>query len=258
MVYVSLSTLYTLNVDYKDIFDEDFIEEIKEKNLYVKKLIELLDITLFDFNLYKVTKRKGLYVYKYIDDRKDSKEYVFKRGGHYVYHMYKDCILEREIIDYKIPKVVIDLKNNEITEAYRKWFTLKFTKPEIITSDLIIDEYNSDFSEKYMLIKSEPEELEDKRVSRIIETELYFEQDKIEEKVSFILQKLEEIKDYYNYEDLVYDLKFQSIDLIRDILKWTVLNPYKNNKNLLILNDFNLWHCSKCQKRHENEKVSSL
>jgi hypothetical protein len=98
------------------------------------------------------------YIIEYYDFtpvKKDSKSFVFEKGGKLKYHLNENCeFLKRDYVNFHIPKSIIDL-GDEVVEEFRAWFKSKgyiesYFKENLDVSKVVFD-FNMKFPSKYSI-----------------------------------------------------------------------------------------------------------
>lgn len=258
MAFITKSTYTALRIRYEKVFLDDFFEKIQEQDWRIKHLIKYFELQRNDFNWYSVLEKKELHIFKVLPKRIDSKEFVYKKGGNYVYHRYKDCENFKGFIDYKIPNPVREyceiIENDDLIDEYRKWFIQTFTIPEEITDKLIVEKYNEEFAVKNNLRTIIKEELSEINNGIILyEMAHFFDNYEFNLKMNEIIRKRNNCKLDNTLEDNKFALNFSAISLIFELLKWSTFIKDKS-KQYVTLDDFGLRQCYTCQQRYELEK----
>ncbi|GLB52782.1 hypothetical protein NBRC110019_18220 [Neptunitalea chrysea] len=160
---VAFVTEFTFNKLASDFELEDFYIHISKQffieNIYPEpKLYSIFSqINLRKLYVYKfiLENHDNLKIYKFIEKEKDSKLYVFARGGKQKYHIFRDCkTLNNDFKDYHIPR---EVKENELINEFRAWFEYHNFKekklPDRELTALVVFRYNTSFSVKHKLPK---------------------------------------------------------------------------------------------------------
>lgn len=132
------------------------------KDFFVEQIYP--DSRLFSiFNQYNLKKlytykfllenHKELEAYDFVETRKDTRKYVFDRGGKMKYHLFEDCdTINSSYKDYIIPE---EVRERNLVDEFRSWFEFNKFKEKDIAGEQILElmilSYNSGFAKKYNL-----------------------------------------------------------------------------------------------------------
>lgn len=133
----------------KDFFVNNIYDDERLYNFFNQ--FELKKLYMFR-NLLESSEEKE--VFKFVEEKEDTKQTVFVKGGKLKYHLFSDCLsLKQAFIDFRIPD---DIEDNLI-EVYRGWFkTMKFKEnfaSKKIKDNDIRRDYNNLFAKTHNLNK---------------------------------------------------------------------------------------------------------
>lgn len=177
-------------------------------------------------------------------------QFVYKRGGDFIYHSNPFCEHLLTNIDYKIPAIIRNRKDDNLIGIYRKWFENTFPENSIVNDDLIIEKFNSQFKLQFNFDESLNEKNFIEKGNNIKTTfiEQFINFKDITPKMNTILRLYHQIKDSDRSDEEILKVKFDGIELIFELLKWLYNKP-NASKDILILEDYGVRHCYTCKKQ---------
>ncbi len=252
-VYLTTGNYYKVVSSFQNYHAENFIEELKSLNPNIKKIILALGVTMSDIIWHNIIHKKHFLYLKKTENIEDAGTYVYRKGKKYVYHLYKDCkaLNNFEYLDFKTPIDILERKDKHFLNSFREWFKSNYNE---ISLDELVSKYNSEFCVENHL---KPITTFEKETIKKFKIE-YFP---IKQNFNVMDKEIEVNELLNNFKERIEDkarFKSKAIELILEYFFWYFEDDIKRDNDYLVIDNFGLSHCLKCEARRKEDYNKSI